>query len=281
MQNELDNLLPRLQTGISKQWTGQWYTRTILRSRWRNRKIVLHQKDINLESQVWALINDSDTYNMLADSVYDLLDKSSPTGAPTMQNGEVWPAISQMLTWGYTRHRPELAWQSLLKNTFAAHAETFPDIWIGVWSGPDGTYTVNSKHNPGGTWASPVTPMTDYPVMNNNPHSMSLLALLRVCGIEPSLSGDGLRIAPPSTPERFKLDLPLLKLDVSPGNIQFEYRPIVDGERRFYICSGSDASNTITTLNGQSYGPETHDGYLVFHAAFAAGETVTIQVKWD
>lgn len=47
------------------------------------------------------------------------------------------------------------------------------------------------------------------------PHAMALIGLLRVCGIEPV--GDGLRIAPQAPPERFTLDLPLLRLEVAPA----------------------------------------------------------------
>ena len=148
----------------------------------------------------------------------------------------VWPAVSQLLTWGYTRSRPDLAWRSLQRHTFAAHANAFPDVWINIWSGPDGINGIEAE-NPGGTWSSPLTPMTDFPVMNANQDAMALLGLLRVCGIEPSPSGDGLLIAPQSPPEHFVLDLPLLRLEVAPGRIAGEYRALVDGSRVLHVHS--------------------------------------------
>lgn len=280
IQNQIHPIIPRLKNGISKQWTGQWYTRAILRSRWRNRKIALYAKTINLEAQVWALINELETYNILANSIYSLLDEDSPNGAPTMQRSEIWPAISQLLTWGYSRRRPELAWRSLLNNTFAAHAAAFPDIWFGIWSGPDGTSSIAAKKNPGGTWASPVTPMTDFPVMNNNPHSMTLFALLRVCGIEPTESGDGLRIAP-QIPDRYRLDLPLLSLDVKPGSIQVEYRAAVDGTRAFYIRIAENAQNVAANMGDQPCELELRDQFAVFRLTFTAGQKTSMSVRWD
>ena len=45
------------------------------------------------------------------------------------------------------------------------HAEQYPAIWFGIWGGPDGINGVQSSQ-PGGTWVSALTPMTDFPVMN-------------------------------------------------------------------------------------------------------------------
>ena len=138
----------------------------------------------------------------------------------------VWPAVSQLLTWGYTRSRHQsLAWRSLKRHTFSTRARAFPARWYSVWSGPDGINAADAA-DPGGTWHSPVTPMTDFPVMNANQDAMALLAMLRVCGIEPAPEGDGLTIAPQAPPERFVLDLPLIYLDVAPGRIAGEYRAL-------------------------------------------------------
>src|SRR5690606_389377 len=138
-------------------------------------------KSIDLEAQPWALISGlaerQGVVDQLIDSVDSLLDNPSPIGAPLVEHGAVWPAISQLLTWGYVRHRPDLAWRSFCRNTFSARANEFPNIWFNVWSGPDGVNSKTALLDAGGTWSSPVTPMTDFPAMNNNQHAMSLLAL--------------------------------------------------------------------------------------------------------
>ena len=192
---------------------------------------------INLEAQVWGLISglaaDMAVEQLLVELIVRKLDDPSPLGATLLEAGMAWPAIGRSsFTWGYSLGHPALAWASLKKQTFAAHCAAFPDVGINTWSGPDG---INGRGlpNPGGTWSSPVTPMTDFPVMNANQDAMALLGLLRVCGVRPA--PDGLRIAPQTPPERFVLDLPLLRLEVKPGRIAGEYRAVVDGTRTLHV----------------------------------------------
>jgi hypothetical protein len=50
MQAKLDTLLPALETALAAQWTSQhWYARAVMRSRWRNRQVVIDSKTINLK----------------------------------------------------------------------------------------------------------------------------------------------------------------------------------------------------------------------------------------
>ena len=53
----------------------------------------------------------------LIETIKKKLDDPSPTGAMLEEKGQVWPAISQLLTWGYRRSRPDLAWRSLNRVT--------------------------------------------------------------------------------------------------------------------------------------------------------------------
>jgi len=66
-----------------------------------------------------------------------------------------------------------------------AHALAFPEIWYGIWSGPDGLNSTFGD-NPGQTWMSEYTPMTDFPIMNNNGPAMTILAALRSGGAPPA-----------------------------------------------------------------------------------------------
>src|SRR5262249_45826132 len=158
--------------------------------------------------------------------------------------GQVWPAISQLVTWAYRRGHPELAWRSLNRHTFAIHATVFPNVWINIWSGPDGTNSFGAP-NAGGTWISPVTPMTDFPLMHANQDAMALTGLLRVCGIEPSMKGDGLDIAPAAPPERFVLDTQLLRLEVAPGRIAGEYRAVANGKCTLHVRVPEGATGVV------------------------------------
>jgi hypothetical protein len=252
-----------LREAVARQWNAKgWYNRAVLRGI-QNNPIVIERLD--LEAQPWALISglarDAGTEERLIEQVDARLDSPSKIGATLVENGMIWPAISQILTWAYAHvSRGDLAWRSLNRNTFAAHATEYPAIWFGTWSGPDGIHgaSVEAPNLPGGSWQSPLTPMTDFPVMNANPDGMALLGLLRVCGIEPAPMDDGLVIRPLVPRERFTLDLPLLRLDVEPGRIQGEYRAFNDGERTLYVH-----------VPGKSYP-------VIIKLAFKAGETV----KW-
>ncbi len=285
LADRMRGLLPGLRAALAKQWTGHWYTRAVLRDG-LDRPVVVGDDFIDLESQPWALISGY-AANMgveatLIESIKTLLDDPSPIGATLRERGMVWPAVSQLLTWGYTRSRPDLAWRSLTRHTFAAHAETFPNVWINIWSGPDGVYSFNADtDNPGGTWFSPATPMTDFPVMNANPHAMALLGLLRVCGIEPSPFGDGLLIAPTGVPERFVLDTPLVRLDVAPGHISGEYRAVVDGSRVLHVRVPAGATDISATVDGRSSDPILRDEIgIALSLNFKAGQAVPFEVRW-
>jgi len=249
----LGGFISGLSDALHQQWNGRWYTRALLRDELNN-VVVVDTDAINLEAQPWALISrdalEHGTAEALIKSITTQLDFPSKTGAVSTADGLIWPAVSQLLTWGYCRTQPQLAWRSLLRQTLAVHAEVFPETWVGVWSAPDALFAQSSKENPGGTWQSAATPMIDFPVMNSNAPAMALTALLRVCGIEPSLDGKGLLIDPHVPRDTFTLDTPLLRLDVAPGSISGDYRAIVKGQRTLYVTVPANATR-ITVRSGE------------------------------
>jgi hypothetical protein len=285
ISDQLQQFLNGLEEAVQQQWNGCWYTRAILRDP-QNQPVVIDNSRINLESQVWALISGVAQRHgneaALIDSVKLLLDDPSPTGVPIFENEHIWPAISQLLTWGYCRSRPDLAWRSLLRHTFTAHAAVFPERWNNIWSGPDAVYCKQSLANPGGTWQSPATPMIDFPVMNNNPHAMALLGLLRVCGVEPSSDGQGLVIDPHVPREQFTLDTALLRLEVSSGCIAGEYRAVANGERTLHIRLPENATSVVAHV-GENLLPlaQSQVQEVSLQLAFTAGESVPFEVRWD
>jgi len=256
--------LAGLSEAASKQWNpAGWYNRAVLRNI-QNAPVVIRRHD--LEAQTWALISgaarEDGTEANLIEQADAALDGPSKIGATLVPRGMVWPAVSQLLTWGYARAgRGALAWRSLNRNTFAAHAVEYPAVWFGIWSGPDGVHGVDAREPdvPGGSWSSPMTPMSDFPVMNANPDAMALLGLLRVCGIEPAPEGDGLVVKPLVPRDRFVLDMPLLRVVVEPHKISGVYRAANAGTRVLYVYPpGATTPRTVTL-------------------AFAAGE----MVAWD
>ncbi len=276
--------LPGLRDAVDAQWTGRWYTRAILRDE-SDQPVTLGREEIYLESQPWALISgraaETQREKPLIEAIKAYLDDPSPIGAMlSPKDRAVWPAVSQLLTWGYTRSRPDLAWRSLKNHTFAANARAFPNTWINKWSGPDG---VNAKDapNPGGAWASPVTPMTDFPAMNMNQHAMALLGLLRVCGVEPAPKGDGLVIAPHVPGGRFVLDLPLLCLEVGPGRIAGEYRAAVEGIRTLYVRTPDGADDIQARVGGRQVEDLIRsEREVALTLRFSARQVVPFEVTW-
>jgi hypothetical protein len=143
--------------------------------------------------------------------------------------------LSLLITWAFTlAGKATLALRSLNRNKFAMLAEQYPAIWFGIWGAPDGINGVQSSQ-PGGTWVSALTPMTDFPVMNANADAMALLGLLRVCGIEPAADGKGLVIRPQVPRKRFVLDTKLIRLEVDGTKVKGEYRAQFGGTINLYV----------------------------------------------
>ena len=189
----------------------------------------------------------------------------------------VWPAISQLLTWGYAHSgHPEEAWRSFTRHSFAQHARRFPDVWFNIWSGPDGIFSTTGR-----TWLSPATPMSDFPVMNVNQDAMALLAMLRVCGIEPARLGDGLVIAPQPPPAEFELDTALLYLKCDAAGVKGQYRAVAQGGCTLYVRAPSPKSIVSAQISGASIpGIPSAAREVPLKLAFNTGDSISFEVHW-
>lgn len=228
LADELTALATTLRAEVAEEWAGQWFRRA-----WFDVEEPYGDEHLDLEAQVWALIGDTfvndEQREALVDSISTRLDEPSAMGAPLVEGGQVWHAITALLTWGYTKSRPDLAFRSLKNHTMAATARALPDQWFGIWSGPDGLIPT------GGTWSSPATPMTDWPVMNANQHALPLLALVRATGIEPGADG-ALHLRPAVLPAPFAVTLPGLSVRVDEsGALSGELTLLVDGALRLVV----------------------------------------------
>ena len=104
--------------------------------------------------------------------------------------------------------------------------------------------------------------MMDFPVMNNNQHAMTLFALLRVCGIDAHESGAGIRIRP-QIPTHYALDMPLLKLEISPERIVGIYRAQNTGQCDLFVRLSAESESVEVTINGVSSSqPRDEKGYV-------------------
>ena len=116
-------------------------------------------------------------------------------------------------------------------------------------------------------------------LMNANPDAMALLGLLRVCGVEPSPDGDGLLIAPQSPPERYILDLPLIRLDVSSGRLTGEYRSAGVGNTVLHIRIPAGARVITAQFNGQPV-EAGQMAEVKFPLRYGANEKIAFELTW-
>jgi hypothetical protein len=112
-----------------------------------------------------------------------------------------------------------MAWDEWKKNSLARHAEVYPEVWYGIWSGPDVYSSVLSTH-PGQTGP-------DFPVMNMHAHCNQLYSTAKLLGVE--FTEKGLRLAPTLPLDTYSFDSPLVGIKKSSGQYEGWYAPFVAG----------------------------------------------------
>lgn len=221
-----------LRQAVLRCFNGRWFYRAFDGS-----GKPLGDQELFLEQHTWLLISQAlpeEQARSVVQSIVEILDEPSRYGQYVLYppqhttlglnkpgwdvNGGVWYAMNYLLTWGYSYYDPALAWRSLVKNSLAYKATLDPHLWYGIWSGPD-SFNADYAERPNETYYTLYTPSTDFPVMNLNLHAGFLLALIKLCGIEPASTGT---LAAPRLPWKdFSLHLPTFKLDMEDGLCQF------------------------------------------------------------
>lgn len=199
---------------VRKQWTGRWFRRA-----WLGEKLGWSgDQQLWMEPQPWAIIGggaDPEQVRTLVAAIDELSRKPSPIGAllqsqpdPTMKdepgvgtNGGIFASINGTLIWALALADKSMAWDEWSKNTLARHAATYPDMWFGIWSGPDAYNSVLAKM-PGATGL-------EFPVMNMHSHAWPLYSAVKLLGLEFFETGirfDVDRLPPP----QYEFSSPLL-----------------------------------------------------------------------
>ena len=157
-------------------------------------------------------------------------------------NAGIWPSINGTLIWALARLDGAMGWDEWKKNSLAQHAEAYPEIWYGIWSGPDTFNSVLSRYpgqtlfgelvagpTPGGE-LHPSMPFawTDYPVMNMHPHAWQLYTAAKLIGVE--FNEHGVELAPTLPLDAHTFGSPLLGLKKSRAGYEGWYAPAVGGE---------------------------------------------------
>ena len=256
-------------------WQGRWFRRAWLGPQlgW------LGDDHLWLEPQPWSIIGGAATADQrqaLVTSLDELVRKPSPIGAMvqskgdptmssqvgTMTNGGIWPSINGTLIWALALVDGAQAWEEWKKNCLALHAETYPDVWYGIWSGPDTYNSVLSKH-PGQTMfeeQSPSDPSlpagsglnwTDYPVMNMHPHAWPLYSAAKLLGL--AFQENGVSFQPTLPMAEYEFASPLLGFKKSKDGYSGWYSPLVAGRWEFEIQLPQPevAGLRQLTINGQ------------------------------
>jgi hypothetical protein len=240
---------------VRRQWTGRWFRRAWLGEElgWSG------EKQMWLEPQPWSLIGGSATpeqVNTVVAAIDELMRKPSLIGAPLLSqpdptmhneagvgtNGGVFLAISGTLVWALALVNGSMAWDEWKKNSLARHAEVYPDLWYGIWSGPDAYHSVLSK-TPGHT-------EPDFPVMNMHSHAWPLYSAAKLLGLE--FRENGINFHPDLPLPEYEFASPLLGFKKSPDGFSGWYAPAAAGHWNIEIdLPDTDrASLRHLTVNG-------------------------------
>lgn len=192
--------------------------------------------------------------------------------------------------WALARVDGRLAWDEWKKNTLAWHAERYPDVWYGIWSGPDAFNSIYSSR-PGETYVAPSSPdggdhagpavnWTDFPVMNLHPHAWTLYGVPKFLGVE--FTREGVTIEPALPLPAYRFRSPLLGLERSPAGYEGWYAPLRAGEWEIALkLAPSEASRVSrVTVNGSRLGAKPgDDGFVRFRGSSAPGAPLRWRVE--
>jgi hypothetical protein len=273
---------------VQKQWTGKWFRRAWLGPTlgW------LGEKGLWIEPQPWAIIGgatSADQTTVLVKEIDEQLRRPSPIGAMQMSDspdritqgvwkmepgtqvaGGVWPSLNQTLIWALARVDGAMAWDEWKKNSFARHAEVYPQIWYGTWSGPDVLNSALSKH-PGETTGGKPFGWTDFPVLNMHTHACPLYSATKLLGLE--FNENGFMLAPNLPLESFRFESPLLGVIKTAKGYEGWYNPSTRNtwSLRFSLPIEDAKRLQKAEVNGMRVRPHVNPGTIELRGEGGAG----------
>jgi hypothetical protein len=204
----------------AEAWAGEWYHRGFVDS-----GNPLAPDILFLEPQLFPILAGVATTQRRGE-LLDLIDTRMETGIGAVSNvplgdgggggldqpqiAGIWPVANAWLTEAWSLADPDAAWSSFTRNTLAAHADAYPGVWYGIWTGPD-SYNGPDHERAGEADAHLVTALTDYPALNMHLHTSPLRALVGLLGI--TGTADGITIAPRLPKVTWSVRFPRLTLD--------------------------------------------------------------------
>ena len=249
---------------VRAQWAGKWFRRAWLgpTNGW------LGEKCMWIEPQPWTLISgitSEEQTRTLVDSINRELRQVSSIGAiqlttgpdqvqrgqwqmrpGTSVNGGVWPSLNQTLIWALAGIDGAMAWDEWKKNSFARHAEVYPEIWYGTWSGPDVLNSALSEE-PGKTTGGAPFGWTDFPVLNMHTHACPLYALTKLMGVE--FTESGVNLAPAVPLASFRFESSLLGIIKSEQGYEGWYNPATEGSYDIRLKLSADVAKSFSRID--------------------------------
>lgn len=273
---------------VQQQWAGKWFRRAWLGPTlgW------LGEQGLWIEPQPWAMLGEAATEDQtatLVQSMDELLRRPSPIGAMqlskspdqvqrgpwrsqpgTQVNGGVWPSLNQTLIWALARVNGAMAWDEWKKNSFARHAEVYPQIWYGAWSGPDVINSTTSD-KPGETTGGKPFGWTDFPVLNMHTHACPLYSLTKLIGLE--FTENGLVLAPKLPLESFQFESPLLGFTKTRSGYEGWYNPSVQNTWSVRLMLTADEAKHFNRIeaNGRRVRARVDQGTIEVRGEGGAG----------
>jgi hypothetical protein len=292
------------RSAVAAQWTGKWFKRLWLgpTAGW------LGDDRLWLDGQPWAILGRCATPEQLpalVESIDTLLRKPSKIGAKQVSrpvdwpgfmpgeanNGGVWTILDGPLIWALAGSNGAMAWDEWKKNARAHHAEVYPSVWYGIWSGPDVYCSADSDHagQTGYDWGltDPDThhlpsnyrglSLTAWPVMNAHRHAWPLYSAAKLLGVE--FTEAGVDLAPSIPAPEYRFHSRLLGLEKNAHGYQGWYAPQTPGTWTIRIrLSGSDAAFRNLTVNQAAQASANQSGNVL---EFSGLSTANQPLRWS
>jgi len=278
---------------VREQWAGNWFKRCWLgpTNGW------LGEKGLWIEPQPWAIIGATaspEQTRILVENMDQQLRRVSPIGAVQINDspdrithgtwptepgtsiaGGVWPSLNQTLIWALAKVDPAMAWEEWKKNSFARHAEVYPEVWYGTWSGPDVLNSATSKH-PGETTRGKPFGWTDFPVLNMHTHACPLYSAAKLLGLE--FTETGIALAPSLPVPAFRFESLLIGIIKTASGYEGWYAPQTQNTYSIRIKLSPEELKRFgrVEVNGNRYRSRVVNGAIELRGLGGAGTPV----KW-
>jgi hypothetical protein len=287
-----------LAGALAAQWRGDFFNRAYVYTS-DDRPIEVGAENLWLASNGIALLGDpalapDQWERLVARMRSDLLDPSplglASQGAPITPGLGVagfWYSLAGPALEGLARLRDvpgarSLAWEAFRRQTLAGHAETYPDVWYGTWSGPDMYFTpldaAPPKSYPGQTWCFPgVLCMQEFPVTNAFSHSEALIGSVRMAGLR--ADADGLAIDPALPFDDFEWSSRTFTVAYTPHEARGSVTALGDDvvPLRVRLAGGAEGDQATVTVDGRSVGFEPEGDSVRFDLPVRRG----VAVEWS